>query len=126
MAIGGAIVEVSINGRAFTVAADNDATRKLGGSENSRGYNGNGTSRLLKAIVGWALNGLQLSCDDDNQDQEFLQEQADLSRDYPITATFASGKTYGGSGQIMGELTFANQSTTNSISLEGSGKFTQQ
>ncbi|MHC4620366.1 MAG: hypothetical protein ACYTEQ_21665 [Planctomycetota bacterium] len=126
MGIGGAIVEVSVDGRAFTVAADNDASRKLGGSENELGFNGDGTARILKTVVGWALGGLQLACDDANQDQEYLQEKANLSRLYPITVTFASGLTYGGSGQILGELTFANQSTTNSLGFGGSGKFTQQ
>lgn len=126
MAVGGSIEEVILSGRSFAVAADADAGRKLGGFENEIQPNGNGTARIIKTRVAWGIDGLTLEVDDDRGDQEFLQDLADRSDFYTIAVTYASGSTYQGTGQMVGENPASSQSATAAISLMGPGKLTKQ
>jgi hypothetical protein len=123
---GGSVEEVTLRGRRFTVAADADTNRKLGGFENELQANGDGTARQVKTRVPWMIDGLQLSLDDARADHEFLQEIADGQSFIPITVTFASGTTYQGRGTITGELQGASQNATGAVSLSGPGKLEQQ
>lgn len=123
--IGGSIESVTIGGRSFTVAADADSNRDLGGFSNEGQMNGNGTRRLIKTRKGWEVGGLALAIDDTRGDQEYLQDVANGS-DVPITATYASGITYQGVGNITGDLQVSSQSTTGTVALGGGGTFTQQ
>jgi len=125
-AIGGSIQEVHLDGRPFSVAADAEAQRKLGGWENSYMPNGNGTGRLGKTRVGMKLDGLTLETDDDNGDAEFLQELANRKGFWPLAIVLASGKTYQGTGQITGEMQTSTQSQTTAVTLEGPGDMTPQ
>lgn len=125
-AIGGTIRKVTIDGRSFGVAADNDVNRKLGGFENEIQPNGNNTSRLIKTAINWTISGLQLSIDDSSGDHEFLQERADSLAFFNVTITMASGKVYQGSGQIVGEFQVSSQSATASMDLGGQGRLTPQ
>ncbi len=126
MSVGGSIESVSIKGRNFAVAADAEGNRKLGGFENAIEVNGNGTKRTVQTRVGWKIDGLTLSIDDDRGDHEFLQDIADSGEDVPIAATFASGATYGGAGTITGEIMWSSQNTTAGVTLEGGGKLKKQ
>jgi len=125
-AVGGSIESVTLNGRYFAVSADSDSNRKLGGFENEVQANGDGTARLIKTRVPFNADGLQLSIDDDAGDHDFLQELADMNDFFPITATYASGAIWQGSGQITGELQYSSQNATASVSLSGTGKMTKQ
>ncbi len=125
-ATGGSIASVTLNGRDFTVAADADSNRKLGGFENDVQANGDGTARIIKTRVPWMANDLTLSIDDLRGDHKFLQDLADGSSMFPITASYASGAVFNGTGQIVGELQVASQATTASVSLSGSGQFLKQ
>jgi hypothetical protein len=125
-AVGGSVESVSIKGRGFAVAADADAGRKLGGFENEKQMNGNGTSRTVKTRVGWMIGGLTLSVDDDQGDHEFLQEIADGTEDVPISITLASGAVYSGTGTVTGELSGSSQSATVEVELSGGGKLEKQ
>ncbi len=58
VAIGGSIEEVSLAGRIYSVPADVDTGRKLGGFENEFQPNGDGSGRLVKTRTGWAIDGL--------------------------------------------------------------------
>ena len=124
--VGGSIEAISINGTEFSVAADNDAGRKLGGDENEVQPNGAGTARLIKTAVAWMLSGLQLSIDDSAGDQEFIEEQK-RSNDYvPITVTMASGEVYAGTGTVVGESPVASQTQLMSVDLSGPGQLVKQ
>jgi trimethylamine:corrinoid methyltransferase-like protein len=125
-AVGGSIESVSIKGRGFAVAADADASRKLGGFENENQMNGNGTTRTVKTRVGWMVSGLSLSLDDTMGDQEFLQEIADGLEQVPISVTLASGAIYSATGTITGEISGSTQSATGEIELSGGGKLEKQ
>lgn len=125
-AVGGSIQEVYLNGRAFSVAADADSNRKIGGLENEVKANGDGSARYIKTRVPWSADGLTLSVDDNRGDHEYLQSLADQPDPFPITATYASGVTYQGTGTIVGEMTFSSQNATVSLGLAGEGKFTKQ
>lgn len=126
-AVGGSIQEVTLFGRTFGVAADADASRKLGGFTNEVQANGDGyTGRLIKTMTPWSITGLTLEVDDSRGDQEYLQDLADLSDYFPISVTFASGKTYQGRGQIVDELATGNMAQTGSVALSGPGKLTPQ
>lgn len=125
-AIGGSIESVTLKGREFTVAADAESQRKLGGFENEVRANGDGTARIIKTRVPLSLDGLTLVVDDSRGDHEFLQGLADRSDFWPLAITYASGVTYGGTGQIVSEMQFSSQASTAQLSLSGPGKLTRQ
>lgn len=125
-AIGGPLESVTLAGRSFAVAADADTQRKLGGFENDVQPNGDGTARMIKSRIAWRLSGLMVEIDDSRGDQEFLQELQNRNDFFPITATYASGETYQGTGQILGEVQTGNQNATASMDVGGPGNFTRQ
>ena len=125
-AIAGSMESITIDGRSFAVTADADVARKLGGFENAVESNGDGTARTVKTRVPWSLAGVVIEIDDTQSDQEFLQNLQDSNRDAPVTGSYVNGKTYQGTGQIVGEVVFNNQSSTASLDLSGSGKLTPQ
>ncbi len=125
-AIGGSLVEVNLDGRLFAIAADADSNRKLGGSENEFQANGNGTGRLIKTTTGWSLDGIAIEIDDDRGDEEYVQGLQNSNEFFDIYLTYASGKTYQGVGQIVGETPTSSQNATKPIALMGSGVLTVQ
>lgn len=125
-AIGGSIETVSISGRQFSVTADADVNRKLGGKENEVLANGDGTARIIKTAVPWSLEGLVVQIDDTFGDQEFLQEIADGNDFVAIALTYATGEVYQGSGIVVADLASSNQTASGTISLMGSGKLSPQ
>jgi len=125
-AIGGPIENLALDGRIFSVAADADSNRKLGGTENEVQPNGDGTSRIVKSRAMPSLDGLTLSIDDTRGDMEYLQELQDRKDFFPVAITYSSGITYQGSMQIVGEVTYSSQNTTASLALAGTGRLTQQ
>jgi hypothetical protein len=125
-AVGGSIESISIRGRLFPVAADAEATKKLGGFENEVQSNGDGSARLVKSRKPWSIDGLQVEVSDARADAEFLQEIADGFEWVPITITFASGVTYQATGQVSGELGSSSMNATASLTLSGPGTLSQQ
>lgn len=125
-AVGGSIESVTLDWRTFSVAADADSNRKLGGYENEVQANGDKTSRLIKNVVPSSIDGLTLSIDDTRGDAEYLQELQDRKDFWPATITYASGVVYQGSVQIVGETAISSQSATAAVALMGDGPLTQQ
>ena len=125
-AVGGSIEEITLSGRSFAVAADAEAQRKLGGFENEVLAYGNGTARIIKTRVPLSIDGLTIEVDDSRADQEFLQELANRSDFFVVAITYASGITYQGTAQIVGENPASSQSATAAISLMGPGVLTKQ
>lgn len=124
--VGGSIESVSIRGRLFSVAADADTTRKLGGKESEVQPNGDGTARKIFSRVPWSIDGLTIVIDDDRGDHEFLQEVASSADWVTIVITYASGVTYQGTGTVAGEFGNASQSATAGVTLSGPGELTRQ
>lgn len=125
-ATGGSIESVQIDGRNFSVAADAESNRKLGGFENEKQANGDGTTRTVKTRVPWKLDGISLSIDDARGDLEFLQARQNGNVDFACIITYASGISYQGTGTITGEVQASSQNATAPIVLEGSGVLTRQ
>jgi len=125
-AVGGSIESVTLDGREFPVAADAEAQRKLGGFENEVQANGDGTARIIKTRVPLGIDGLTVEVDDDRGDQEFIQGLANRNDFFPVAITYASGSTYQGTAQIVGENPASSQSATQAISLMGPGTLTKQ
>lgn len=125
-AIGGSIESVTMDGRSFSVATDAEVQRKLGGFENEVLSNGDGTARLIKTRVPLSLDGITIETDDDRGDHEFLQELSNRNDYWALSITYASGTTYQGTAQIVGETQVSSQSATASISLMGPGVLTKQ
>lgn len=123
---GGSIESVGLAGRTFSVAADADSNRKLGGWENEVQPNGDGTGRLVKTRVAWLVDGLTLSIDDLRGDQEYLQDLKDRLDFFPIDITYASGAVYSGLGQVTGEEQTSSMSTTAAVTLSGPGRLNRQ
>ena len=125
-AIGGSIESVILDGRNFAVAADAEAQRKLGGFENEVQANGDGTARLVKTRVPLSIDGLTLEIDDDRGDHEFLQDLSNRNDFWPLAITYASGITYQGTAQIVGETQASTQNATAAVSFMGPGLLTKQ
>ena len=125
-AIGGSIEAVTIDGREFAVASDADVSRKHGGKENEIQMNGNNTGRIIKTAMAWVLEGVALEIDDSKGDHEYLQDKANVSGYLTITITYASGFTYQGRGQIVGDLQSSTQSATAAVNFGGAGQLTRQ
>jgi hypothetical protein len=125
MAVGGSIESMAIKGRPFPVAADADASRKLGGFEVEVSANGDGTARYLMTRVPWQIDGVSLEIDDDRGDQEYLQDIMDGKKFVPIEITFASGVTFRGAGVPTGELAAGSASSTAPLKFNGPGKLEQ-
>ena len=126
MSTGGSIEAVTLDGRTFSVAADAESQRKLGGFENELQMNGDGTGRDIKTRVGWSVDGLTVDTDDTQGDAEFLQELQDRNGFYPVSITYASGVVYQGTGKVVGETPTSSQNATTAIALMGPGKLTPQ
>jgi len=125
-AIGGSIESITLNGREFSVTADSDSSRKLGGFENEVQPNGNGTARIIKTRVPMGIDGLTVQVDDSRGDHEFLQGLSDSNDFFAVAITYASGVTYQGRAMITAELSAASQNATASVSLMGPGALVQQ
>ena len=125
-AVGGSIESITLDGRNFGVAADAESQRKLGGFENEVQANGNGTARIIKTRVPLSLDGLTVECDDARGDHEFLQALTNRNDFFPVAITYASGRTYQGRAQIVGELQTSSTNATAAVSLMGPGELTLQ
>jgi len=121
---GGSYQDVTIDGRYFSVTADTDASKKLGGFENEHLPNGDGTTRKTKLRVPWSVTGMVVAIKPSRGDQEFLQEIADKPEDVPISLTDVNGIVSKGQGTIVGELASSNQTESASFDLSGPGKLT--
>ena len=126
MGVGGSIESVTLDGRTFSVAADAEVQRKIGGFENEVQANGDGTARLIKTRVPLSLDGLTVDIDDAQDDAEFLQALQNGNSFFPIALTYASGEVYQGTAQIVGETQTSSQNATASVSLMGPGVLTRQ
>ncbi len=126
VAIGGSIQEISIRGRTFSVAADADATRKLGGFENDVQANGDGSARIIQTVVPLSIDGITVTIDDSRADQEFLQSIADGKKFEPTVITFASGAVWECESILTGEFAFSSQNATASLALMGPRSMNQQ
>lgn len=126
MSTGGSIESISIRGRLFAVASDADAQVKLGGFENEKQSNGDGSARTVKTRVPWSITGLQVDINEAKGDHEFLQEIQDSLDDVSVTVTYANGTTRQGTGTITAEVQYSTQNATATVSLGGGGKLTQQ
>lgn len=126
MPVGGSILEVSIGGRVFAVAADSDSNRDIGGFMAEVEPNGNGTARKILTRKPWALDGLNLEVDDDRGDIEYLQAIADGPDYVPVIVSYVSGISYTGQGSVTNELQASSQSATVPVSLKGPGTLVPQ
>lgn len=125
MSVGGSVESLTLDGRTFSVAADADTTRNLGGTDNEIEMNGDGTYRIVKTRVPSKVDGVTLSIDDSRGDAEYLQELKDKKDGFPFSITYASGVIYQGTGTIVGETGISSQNSTASITISGS-KLTKQ
>jgi len=124
--IGGSIVGVNIHGREFSVTADSDSGRKLGGAMNEVQPNGDGTTRIVSIREAWSSGELTLSIDNDRADQEYLQDIADRRAYGDCTVSYADGSIYQGSGTVTGELVYSSAAATMPVTIMGQGKMTKQ
>jgi hypothetical protein len=124
-AVGGSIESMAVKGRLFPVAADADASRKLGGFEVDVQANGDGTARYVMTRVPWQIDGVSLEIDDNRGDQEYLQDIADAKKFVAIEITFASGVTFRGEGVPSGEIAAGSMNATAPLKFNGPGKLEQ-
>jgi hypothetical protein len=126
MMVGGPVEHISVDSRAFSVAADSDPQLKLGGFKTTVRRNGNGTSRVTGERVPWSVSDIDVSIDLDNDDLGFLQRTANGLEPVTCTITLVDGTTYQGEGLVVDEIAFSTQKATARISLMGKGELTSQ
>ena len=119
--IGGSIESVNIAGRDFSVAADADANIDRGGKSAAYEPNGDGKARKIVTAKPWAIDGVTLAIDPNNDDLGFLQGIAEGPDDVTITITLADGFTYQGQGGVTGDLKESTQKATAQVTLSGPG-----
>lgn len=125
-AIGGSILEISIHGRNFSVAADADINRRLSGTVNELQFNGNNTARIITTRGGWMLGGVQVAIDPDLEDEEFLRDIIERRAFGDVTISFADNSVYSGNGTLTGEVEYSSGSATATLTLSGPGSLTKQ
>jgi len=125
-AVGGSIESISLDGRIFSVPADVESQRKLGGFENEVQANGDGTARIIKTRVPLSIDGLTVSIDDTNGDHEFINGLTSRSDFFPIVIQYASGVRYQALAQVVGENAASSQNSVATVSLMGPGELTRQ
>jgi len=126
-AIGGPIKRVSFDGRTYTTAGDGDGQRDLGGNTNTFSPNGDGATGVwLQSPRGWKMESVVLAINDNQGDQKALQDAADSGEDKPVNFRFASGLTFGGRGNIEGEIKWSNSNSRATVTFAGPGKLRKQ
>lgn len=125
-AVGGSVESITLSGRYFSVAADGDLNRMLGGDVNQVEANGDRTGRIIKEATPWNVSDCQVSIDNSREDQEYLQGLADRNSFFVIVVTFADGAAYSGEGTIVDTIGYSSQNTTATIALAGPDKLTKQ
>lgn len=126
-AVGGDLEAISINDVIYPVASEVDVGRMLGGDKNTVESNGDESARLIKTKYPWSITGLLLAVDDKNaNDQQNLQDVADLDDFVDVVLFTKSGAKWNGQGQIVGDISWANQKTVASVDLNGQGRLVRQ
>lgn len=103
-AVGGSVFSMTVNGRAFAVAADATVSIKLQKWTNEVAMNGDGSARVLKTLTAQTLESVVLSCNSAKDDLQYLTEANDSMEDISFTITLATGEVYGGKGQFVGDI----------------------
>lgn len=124
--VAGSIRQLAVDGRIFSVAADNDQSRDLGGYTNEVAPNGDGTARVIQTATQWMIDGITVACDPIKSDQEFLQEFQDGGTMKDCQVTYADGSVYSGLGIITGGVKYSNNTAFATFNLHGQGKLEKQ
>ena len=125
-AVGGSILDISIDGTLYPVSADSDSNTFLGGFTAEVVANGDGSARKILTRVPWSIDGLNVEIDHDRGDMETLQAVAAQPGFVDVTITFVDQTTWSGSGTVVDEQKFASQASTMPLSLMGPATVAQQ
>ena len=106
--------ELDVKGEDANVVID------LGGYSLEVAQNGNGTAHTTQRVKKATVADVPVSIDDDRGDLEFLQEKQNAALPGPLQIGLASGKTYGGSMYLVGEVRKSTGDGTASLTWEGS------
>jgi hypothetical protein len=111
--------------RSFEIKADSSPTLDLGGWTMERDICGSGKHINKRTRKLWQIEGLDLVCDVDGGDLEFLESTITSKTDGVITYQHDDGFTYTGSGGISGDVKYNTTDKTVSLNLSGGGKLTK-
>lgn len=122
----GDIVEVKIaskgtaGSRTYKAKAGESYKMILGGSENETRMNGDATGHPTSKKIPWSLKDVMLETAVLTDGIEFLQDAIN-DKALIMTVTFADGKTYKGSGWIIGSVEEDTFEGYAPVSFEGPG-----
>jgi len=117
------IEHADVGSRNFSVQADQDVLKDIGGYTAEIQINGNGTGHKKMAAKGWELSGIQSETDDVAGDQEFLQAVQDSPEFATITWQHINETVYSGLGTLTGDLKHNTNTGYTALSIMGVGKF---
>lgn len=124
---GGSAKYLAINGRHFSIPADNDINLDPGGETTELAMNGDNTARYIVKVEGWSLTGLQIGVDESKDDVQFLKERAaDISGEDRIEICLADRNVYAGKGRICSRIVVSTQNATATFDLMGGGSLDKQ
>lgn len=126
MATGGSVNNITVNDRTFRVAADADPTRDLGGFSSEIKPNGDSTAREIMTRKVWKLEGITVEIDPNSDDQEFLQDLANVPGYYAISIELVDQTVYQATGKPVGDLQASSMDASMSLSLSGPGRLVKQ
>lgn len=125
MPVGGSIREIHLAGRTFSVAADGEVERVLGGAQNEVRIFAK-SSTVVQSIRPWALRNVVVSIDPNLADHEFLQaiangslSGADSNGFYSMSITYVLGEEWVGVGTIVDEPAHNSHKSTCTLNLSG-------
>jgi hypothetical protein len=110
----------TLAGRRFAPDAEDAVQMELGGKSNDVVPNGDGTFRTKQSRVVASIEGVNLTFDPDNGDDEYLQDLRNKGVPFDYSGTANDGTIYIGSMQITNDLKFDFKEGKVSVTLKGS------
>jgi len=115
----------SVGLRSFEIKADASPTLDLGGWTMERDISGSGKHVNKRTRKLWQIESVDVFCDIDGGDLEFLQATVTANDDCEIVYQHDDGYTYTGVGGITGDIKYNSTDKTVSLGFSGGGQLTK-
>lgn len=118
-AVGGPVESITISGRNFVCDNEDEVSITPKGFTNEVKQNGDGTVRLVKTWHVGSIEGLNIVCNEEAGDFDFLKEIQDKMEFVPVQCTLVDGTVYNGNMQITDAVKLNTKESTAEVTLNG-------